>query len=229
MRGITLQEICSATKIGVRMLDAIETDRFDRLPGGVFDRGFVRQYARYLGLDEDRVLADFGAAPAAPPEQAMRKPLALVEGESQPANIPLVVFGVLVVIAALVAGGWRLWKRVEPLKPATVKQSVVPPATPPPAAPVAETVPADGPHADGVSLRVDATDRCWITVTADGRPSWKAPMKAGDTRTITADQTVQLEVDNAAALNITLNGEAQPSLGSKGETKTVTYSKGKRP
>ena len=52
MRGVSLAEISSATKISVRMLDAVEIERWDRLPGGVFNSAFVRQYARYLGLDD---------------------------------------------------------------------------------------------------------------------------------------------------------------------------------
>lgn len=59
LRGVSLLEISQATKIGARMLDAIETERFERLPGGVFNSAFVRQYARYLGLDEDKIVTEF--------------------------------------------------------------------------------------------------------------------------------------------------------------------------
>src|SRR5580658_9550129 len=59
LRGVSLAEISQATKIGARMLDAIETERFERLPGGVFNSAFVKQYARYLGLDEERVVTEF--------------------------------------------------------------------------------------------------------------------------------------------------------------------------
>ena len=52
LRGVTLQEIAASTKIGVSMLQAIEDDRFDKLPQGLFVRGFVREYARFLALDE---------------------------------------------------------------------------------------------------------------------------------------------------------------------------------
>ena len=59
MRGVTLEEISEATKISVRFLKAIEAENFSALPGGVFTRSFVRTYARYLGLDEERVMAEF--------------------------------------------------------------------------------------------------------------------------------------------------------------------------
>lgn len=58
-RGIALQQISEETKIGIRQLQAIEAERLDQLPGGIFNKSFVRQYARYLGLDEERVLAEY--------------------------------------------------------------------------------------------------------------------------------------------------------------------------
>ncbi len=58
MRGVSLEEISAATKISIRFLQAIENEELTKLPGGIFTRSFVRTYARYLGLDEERVLAD---------------------------------------------------------------------------------------------------------------------------------------------------------------------------
>jgi len=50
MRGVSLEEIAGATRISTRFLDALEKEAWDRLPGGVFNRGFVRTVARFLGL-----------------------------------------------------------------------------------------------------------------------------------------------------------------------------------
>ncbi len=61
-RGITLEEISLATKIGTRMLRALEEERFHQLPGGIFNKGFVRAYARQLGIDEEQAIADYLAA-----------------------------------------------------------------------------------------------------------------------------------------------------------------------
>jgi len=145
MRGIALQEISDATKIGKRMLDAIETERFERLPGGVFNRAFVRQYARYLGLDEEHVVADFdvawNAAEAAErSKQGQVLPTAWVqrrmiekdeEDTRQRRRWPLAIAVGLVVLAALAIGGWR-W--LGP-KPADTRVAPPPPlksAPPPP-------------------------------------------------------------------------------------------------
>jgi cytoskeleton protein RodZ len=58
-RKISLDQISSTTKIGTRMLQALEEEKFAQLPGGIFNKGFVRAYARALGLDEDQAVADY--------------------------------------------------------------------------------------------------------------------------------------------------------------------------
>lgn len=64
--GMSLEEIARATRIPSHSLERIEADRFDDLPGEVFVRGFLKSYARTLGLDADDVLAQYGAARRVP-------------------------------------------------------------------------------------------------------------------------------------------------------------------
>lgn len=59
LRGITLDEIARETKISVRILACIDSDRFDQLPRGLFRRSFVRSYARYLGIDEGKAVQEY--------------------------------------------------------------------------------------------------------------------------------------------------------------------------
>jgi hypothetical protein len=61
-RGIALDAISNTTKISTRMLRALEDEHFDQLPGGVFNKGFVRAYARQVGLDEEEAVTDYLAA-----------------------------------------------------------------------------------------------------------------------------------------------------------------------
>lgn len=56
-RGISLKQISESTKISVRFLQAIESEDFDQLPGGIFSTSYIRQYAQEIGLEEARVLA----------------------------------------------------------------------------------------------------------------------------------------------------------------------------
>jgi cytoskeletal protein RodZ len=61
-RGIELDKISNATKISTRMLRALEEEHFDQLPGGVFNKGFVRAYARQVGMDAEEAVTDYLAA-----------------------------------------------------------------------------------------------------------------------------------------------------------------------
>jgi len=64
IRGISLKEIADATKISKRFLDAIERNDHRTLPAPVFTRGFVREYARYLGLSVDEIVNRYNFAAA---------------------------------------------------------------------------------------------------------------------------------------------------------------------
>jgi cytoskeletal protein RodZ len=58
-RGIGLREICDQTRISVHYLEAIEANDFKRLPGGVFNRSFIKAYARYVGYDEREAIENY--------------------------------------------------------------------------------------------------------------------------------------------------------------------------
>lgn len=99
MRSITLDEIANSTKIGTRLLRALEAEEFDKLPGGIFNKGFVRAYARFLGLDEEQAVIDYLAAegeqefkrraPAGTQENrnASQPQLFAIKGGSRPDNV----------------------------------------------------------------------------------------------------------------------------------------------
>src|SRR5579862_9468028 len=108
MRGVSLEEISAATKISMRFLESIEREDFSKLPGGIFSRSFIRSYARYLGLDEDRMVADFQLAAQPQEEFDLHR---MVAGSSiatrPPKRTPLVATLVAVV---LLAGGYLLFR-----------------------------------------------------------------------------------------------------------------------
>jgi len=78
LRQITLQEIAESTKVNLRLLEALEHDDFDALPGGLFTRGFIRAYAGHLGLDPEAMvnayLYQIGHAGAEKHPRAHRNP-----------------------------------------------------------------------------------------------------------------------------------------------------------
>ena|SRR6266542_5726128 len=70
-RGITLEQIAESTKISTRSLRAIEDGEFKKLPGGIYNTSYIKQYARAIGFDESELLAFYfsqvGLAAEAPP------------------------------------------------------------------------------------------------------------------------------------------------------------------
>lgn len=139
-RGQTLGDVAYALKLTPRQIEAMEAERFDLLPGPAFVRGFLRNYARYLGLDPAAVLAGFERDNAAPTVELA--PLSNADGvmpsgaEARSAQLPAAVVAGGLLLAVLV--GWFFdWFRV-PEQPVTVAE---------PVAPVAESTDADAPAA----------------------------------------------------------------------------------
>jgi cytoskeletal protein RodZ len=60
-RGVSLEQIANNTKISTRFLRAIESEEFEKLPGGVFNINYIRQYASAIGFPEETVLAHYSA------------------------------------------------------------------------------------------------------------------------------------------------------------------------
>ena len=56
LREITLREVAEATKINLRYLEALELNDFEHLPGGVFNKGFVRAYCQFIGVDPETMV-----------------------------------------------------------------------------------------------------------------------------------------------------------------------------
>jgi cytoskeletal protein RodZ len=59
-RGISLESIATSTRLSIRQLAAIEEGEFNRLPGGIYNTSYIRQYARAIGFDESNLLSYYG-------------------------------------------------------------------------------------------------------------------------------------------------------------------------
>jgi cytoskeleton protein RodZ len=108
MRGVTLEEIAGSTKISVRFLDALESEEFSKLPGGIFTRSFIRSYANYLGLDPEQVLSEYqSVVPPKNEEDFSRIGVHHAVGATPPGHRTLFAW---LAAAALLAGGYALFR-----------------------------------------------------------------------------------------------------------------------
>jgi cytoskeleton protein RodZ len=232
IRGISLKEIADATKISKRFLEAIERNDHRTLPAPVFTRGFVREYARYVGLNSEDMVNRYNAAAAnddrieKPPqiERYPQTPVRDISPKPPPkrgipplyARVDRNALALVVIVAALAGVAW--WavnqRRAEPDQlPDTTTAPIVPvsaslPPLPPPPAP------------DDAALRltVEVVDNSWVTLEADGKTVLNAEMTQGERRTFEAEEEFRFRtIGNAAGLKLTLNGAEVPSLGEDGE------------
>jgi cytoskeleton protein RodZ len=106
MRNVSLEEISAATRISVRFLEALESEQWERLPGGVFNRGFIRSVARFLGLDEEGLIAEYAMETRERPEIAVwtKEPV-----HSRPNWLGTLIS--IFVLLLLIAGGWSIHAR----------------------------------------------------------------------------------------------------------------------
>ena len=118
-RAVTLEQISLSTKIGTRMLQALEDNKFSQLPGGIFNKGFVRAYARCVGIDEDQAVADYlvaagETAPVRLEATAETYDNPVVEEENAPGpsrDLPWGLFAAALLVVALGLSIWSYRKR----------------------------------------------------------------------------------------------------------------------
>ena len=247
MREVTLNEVTVATRIPPRFLEAFEREEWEKLPGGVFNRGFVRAIARYLGLDEEHLLSEYDLAYGEQKSSTIR----LVENPipSPPKWIVAVAaLGILAVVACVMAGGvygWRRYAAHRALKRAAVAAATAAPqpadtqrhvngdAAAPSASRASPGAPASpgsaaSASAPGAPIRLDlsvsTSGVTRVRVVADGRVVLDARLPAGETRHLSARNQFVVSAEHPSAVLVDLNGQAMPQLGSGGASGTMVLS-----
>ncbi len=243
LRGVTLQELANGTKIGTRHIQALERNQFDRLPGGIFNRGFVRGIARYMKLDESFWVGEYARAAGEKPEV-----LAIYVKETpRPAVSPRRgVWSYVALVAVFAVGAYvvhdlRMRRAAEaaalqpapqpvsqtasnppPAESAPATQEIAQPTTTASAPPAVEAeAPAPNEPANGLRLQVDVVEESWVRVVVDEQVRFDGRVRPGQPKRFRAGSRFEVSTRNASAVVLTLNGETLPPLGQPGEEKTV--------
>jgi cytoskeletal protein RodZ len=231
IRGISLKEIADSTKISKRFLEAIERNDHRTLPAPVFTRGFVREYARYLGLNIDEMVNRYNYAAAGDDRieksahlDRLVQPAAEQPREAKGIPPPYarvdrnIVFLIAIAIALVGVTWWALRfrreSRAEPID--TTSSGTTAPATPAPAAPKPVTAPP--PVADDLlHLTIEVTGDSVVDLDVDGKRAFNDKMSAGDRKQFTARDTFRFRtIGNAGGVNLTINDVRVDSLGDDG-------------
>jgi cytoskeleton protein RodZ len=231
IRGISQKEIADATKISKRFLDAIERNDHKTLPAPVFTRGFVREYARYLGLNADEMVNRYNFAAVGddrieqsahlnrlttPQEPPLPRKKAAPKGIPPPyARVDRNVYILIIVVVALAGVSyWALKHRRETraneerLAAETKAAATAPaPAAPPPAAAQTASTPAQQPAGPAkLILSLEVTETSWITLEADGERLINDKLRRGFHRTVEAKEAFRFKtIGNAAGVTMTLH------------------------
>ena len=238
IRGISLKEIADATKISKRFLEAIERNDHRTLPAPVFTRGFVREYARYVGLSCEEMVNRYNFAAAGDDRieksaqlDRLVQPVLPVEREPPKkkgippayARIDRSVYLLLILIAALAAVAW--WAIQHKRAEAELARAEVARATatenarrhPIVAAPAAVTPPAPKVE-EPMRLVLELTDDCYLDLEVDGKTVMKDDYRLGTRDTLEAKESFTFKrIGNAAALILMLNDKQIPPLGRDGQ------------
>ncbi|HEV8075181.1 MAG TPA: helix-turn-helix domain-containing protein [Candidatus Acidoferrum sp.] len=213
LREVTLEEITQATRIGSRFLEALENEDWDKLPGGVFNRGFVRSIAHYLGLDEEAFLGEYDLAHAAHADQMAQKHALKIEDRIPPTPlwIPVaLVLGILLLAAAIVFGGIYGWRRF-------VRHSTSKPA----AAFATPSTSLSGAAESPLDLSVSAGTLTRVRVQADDATVLDDAIRLGQNRHFFAKTEFLVSAADSSAVLLELNREAMPPLAAPGTSGTI--------
>jgi cytoskeleton protein RodZ len=217
LREVSLKEVTNGTRIGPRFLEALENEEWDKLPGGVFNRGFVRAIARYLGLDEENLLAEYDMARG---EQSLPVPQPYENKIPRPPIwLPIVaVLAVVAILGGLIAGGIYGWRRYAAHRAAKQSSSS---ALFPAETQTATSDSATSSPSVSLDLAVSTSAATRVRILADGTPLLDAELSAGETRHFSATKQFEVTAADSSAVLLELNGQAMPPVGTPGASGTI--------
>jgi hypothetical protein len=243
-RKITLDDISASTKISTRLLRAIEDEHFDQLPGGIFNKGFIRAYARQVGMSEDEAVTAYleasGQVEVQKDAPAQQFPLQIAREKLKPpsataADIPWSMLALALIVLAIAFASWNFYVRQKNALPhpeaaalsplsggqkstpelvSSREPSPAPPSMMPAASPVA---------AVSFTVLIKAQQDCWVLIKTDGKPGGQEMLSAGAQRAVTGTRQIEVRAGNIGALDFSFNGHKLPAQGDYGEVKTLSF------
>ncbi|MCL1849639.1 MAG: DUF4115 domain-containing protein [Clostridiales bacterium] len=242
-KAVSLDEIEEATKIKKRYLLAMEQEEWNQLPGKVYAKGFLRTYARYLGLDEQSMADMFElsfAARAAEAAEALsgtdrkrhgkrqRKQRTAKQQEVDLHNKPrkkmiyvLCILSVAVLTFSVWAYKTYYLNEVEAEKQAP--PPIVQPQPEPSIEPAAKDLAPDPVVMADFSIKLEAKESCWLRLKDNEALIYEGTMRPGEIQEFAEVGQVEIRIGNAGGVVMTLNGIELPAFGASGQVVTKHY------
>lgn len=238
--GRSLADAAAETRVRETYLAALEEEEFAALGGSVYVKGFLRSYAKFLGLDPEPLLDAYRSEYERDDEAALPQrpvpPMGQRERRSGPAVIVVAAGALLLVLAGLglwVGGGDE--ERVPERGPAPVPDDSVeeeataptPTTEPPTVTPSATppTTPDVAPDELEVVLSVTGPTS-WMRIEVDDETVLEGVRERGFSETFTGENVVALRIGDASAVSVQVNGQEQGTLGSANQVVVVVCNAG---
>jgi cytoskeletal protein RodZ len=230
-KNVSLQEIAESTHISIRFLQAIENDAYDVLPGGVFNRAFVRKFARQVGFDEEQAVNMYQEQwqeQGGEPERGYQLGVEDFESRQTTGNGLLLSFVALIVISSLAYLAYQYF--TPPVSDSggnnvsgTTPSPSVAAATPTPEAtaspsnvalsgsptPGGSPTPSPTPEASAGAMRVQLsapTEEVWLKIKTDDKDAEQMILRPGESRAFDVSEKIILSIGRVQSLKIAVNG-----------------------
>jgi hypothetical protein len=234
-RGLSVEDVSTATRIRAGLIRAIEADDFSGCGGGVYARGHIRSISRTVGIDPEPLIAEFDRghlddpAPALVPTPAV-DPDAAARADGRRPNWAAAMAVALVVICVLAAISLVGNNR----SPKKTAQNEAPHPRPTSSASASPTTPASPPSGavakipDGAIALVRVhSSPTWMSVTTfSGRKLFEGLLAAGERRVFRDAKGLRLTIGNAPAVDLVANGQDVGAPRSQGNVAHVTIARG---
>ncbi len=238
LKGITLKEIASATKISTSVLEALEQNEVSRLPGGIFSRAFIRSYANAVGLDPEKTVHEFldefsseinESSTSAPSTTSGHLTLTFekeedFESQRLMTRTLIRLLAVSVPLAGLIiyCGSGRQLDTVQnPIDSQSLSESISSISRSEIAGTSFNSTPLEDDEAELLLIDVHPTAPCWVSLTVDGNLAFSRLMQPGDREVLQARHEIVLNVGDAGAFAFSLNQQLGKLLGNSGQVITV--------
>jgi cytoskeletal protein RodZ len=230
-KGISLQEIAESTHISIRFLQAIENDAYDVLPGGVFNRAFVRKFARQVGFDEEQAVnlyQEQWQEQGGEPERGYQLGIEESEFRQSSGNGLLLSFVALLVLGSLAYAAYQYFTPAisdangsavaglntpTPAPPGATPEATGSPSSSPPGSPTpgatASPTPSPTPEGPAGAMRVQLTapiEEVWLKVKPDGKEAEQMLLQRGESREFDVSEEIILSIGRVQSLKIAING-----------------------
>lgn len=208
LRQISLREISDATKINIRFLEALERDDYTHLPGGQFNKGFIRAYSRHIGIDPEKLVDAYM-------EELQRRdePIPSVEGErvasappvgpvgfATPATPLFAAVGAVLVAGSLLIAWLFVWQPSGSGKSAHAAPSLPPPA---PSGPLADVrQPVEPARAESMNFELTCLRPVSTKVLCDGAVIYEGELRGGDLRTARCEGEIRVTVGHDLVFSV---------------------------